>query len=118
MDVDGRGKVDWAEFERWWTSRSGDPEPSCPVLPESIVDKIQDAAPQGGRGWDFLRPRLKILVNLQRWWGPMQELSSGGQESLFVQEALPPFVRSPDSAFTYARCDAELVTAQLTNLDL
>ena len=31
MDSDGAGKVSWEEFERWWTSRSGDPAPSCPV---------------------------------------------------------------------------------------
>lgn len=101
MDQDGAGRVSWDEFEKWWVSRSGDPEPSCPVLPEGMVTKIDEAAPIGGGShWDFLRPRLKLLVALQQWWGSVHQLSSGGSESLFPEEVLPPYIRGPDSAFT------------------
>ena len=35
-----------------------------------------------------------------RRWGAIHELASGGQESLYAKEVLPPLIRSPDSSFT------------------
>ena len=37
MDSDGQGVVSWNEFESWWMTRTGDEEPACPVLPDSVV---------------------------------------------------------------------------------
>ena len=104
MDPDGDGGgVSWDEFERWWAERSGDDEPSCPVLPEAMVLKLDEmvaADAHSVKGWDYLRPRLKMLVTLQKWWGSVKDLYSGSQESLFAKEVLPNLIRHPDSSFT------------------
>ena len=102
MDTDGQGVVSWNEFESWWMTRTGDDEPTCPVLPESIVSKIDEVC-EGSelKGWAYLSERLKVLVDLQRLWGSITELYKlGSSESLYTQDVLPPGVRGPDSAFT------------------
>lgn len=104
MDKDGAGHVSWDEFDRWWARRSGDTEPTCPVLPEGMVSKLDHIlelqGQEGGEGWDFLRPRLNGLVTLQRWWGRIGDLYSGSDQSLFVKEVLPKWIRHPESRTT------------------
>ena len=109
MDKDGAGHVSWDEFDKWWAARSGDTEPTCPVLPEAMVSRLDhmlvlqgkrvsgsgDASSGEGRGWDYLRPRLRGLVTLQRWWGAINDSYSGSDESLFGKEVLPKWVRHP-----------------------
>lgn len=100
MDKDGKGQVSWSEFEEWWMVRTGDNEPSCPVLPEAMVSKMDETCEPGLKGWDFLRERLKALIAMQRLWGAIEDLYKGSSESLYTQEVLPPFVRGPDSKWT------------------
>ena len=102
MDADSQGVVSWNEFEGWWMTRTGDDEPTCPVLPESIVSKIDEVC-EGSelKGWAYLSERLKVLVDLQRLWGSITELYKlGSSESLYTQDVLPPGIRGPDSTFT------------------
>ena len=100
MDADGRGLVSWSEFEAWWMSRSGDDEPSCPVLPEAMVAKMDETCEEGLARWDFLRERLRVLVSMQRLWGQIGELYKGSSDSLYAKDVLPRFVRGPDSKAT------------------
>jgi hypothetical protein len=129
MDKDGHGQVSWSEFEgtsplnrlsptarvaltpvacftEWWMSRTGDDEPSCPVLPEAMVTKMDETCEPGLKGWVFLRERLKTLIGMQRLWGEIGDLYKGSTESLYTQEVLPPFVRGPDSKWTRRWCAA------------
>jgi hypothetical protein len=48
--------------------RTGDEEPSCPVLPESMVAKIDEhmSGVDNDRSWGFLVPRLQLLIEMQR----------------------------------------------------
>ena len=56
---------------------------------------------QGGRaGWKFLVPRLRLLIEMQRLWGKVTELYKGSTQSLYVKEAMPPWIRSADSQAT------------------
>ena len=41
-------QVSWDEFDKWWAERSGDEEPSCPVLPEGMIKKLEEMT--GGDG--------------------------------------------------------------------
>lgn len=78
--------VCWNAFEDWWRMRTGDDEGKSPVLPEAMVLRTDALAPGTGRAlhletksgwkldgdhdhpanvkqrWDFLLPRLRILV--------------------------------------------------------
>ena len=83
-------------------SRTGDDEPTCPVLPESIVAKIDEVLEgSDAKGWDYLSERLRVLVSLQRLWGTITELYKlGSSESLYSEDVLPPWIRSPDSTAT------------------
>ena len=105
MDKDGAGHVSWDEFDKWWAFRSGDTEPSCPVLPEAMVSKLDhmlelQGHDSGANGWEFLRPRLLGLVSLQRWWGQIGDLYSGSDESLFGKEVPPKWIRHPEARST------------------
>ncbi len=107
MDKDGAGHVSWDEFDKWWAHRSGDTEPTCPVLPEAMVSRLDHMLElQGhnrdGSGWSFLRPRLLGLVTLQRWWGGIGDLYSGSDESLFGKDVLPKWIRHPEARSTQA----------------
>lgn len=88
----------------WWMNRTGDAEPSCPVLPEAMVTKMDEVCEPDLKGWDFMRERLKALVSMQRLWGEIGDLYKGSMESLYTQEVLPPFVRGPDSKWTRRWC--------------
>jgi len=72
-------------------SRTGDDEPTCPVLPESIVAKIDEVLEgSDAKGWDYLSERLRVLVSLQRLWGSISELYKlGSSESLYSEDVLP-----------------------------
>lgn len=85
-------------------NRTGDAEPSCPVLPEAMVTKMDEVCEPDLKGWDFMRERLKALVSMQRLWGDIGDLYKGSMESLYTQEVLPPFVRGPDSKWTRRWC--------------
>lgn len=105
MDKDGAGHVSWDEFDKWWAHRSGDTEPTCPVLPEAMVAKLDRMLELQGHksdasGWSFLRPRLVGLVTLQRWWGNIGELYSGSDESLFGKDVIPRWIRHPEARST------------------
>ena len=79
MDVSNRGEVTCEEFTVWFKARTGDDEPSIPVLPEYLVNKVgmlsavdngEDRESRSGKElWGFLRPRLDVLIKLQRQWG-------------------------------------------------
>ena len=50
--------------------------------------------------WDFLRPRLKLLVKLQAQWGSMHDVYGTHNVSLFENTQVPANIRDPDSAFS------------------
>ena len=94
MDTRQTGEVTYKQFEEWWKKRTGDSDSSIPVLPESMTNKIAESAKNPGRWgvtsslgsgasfvgtpkmipgqrsgkqlWDFLRPRLSLLVDLEK----------------------------------------------------
>ena len=111
MDEDGEGNVTYDEFDAWWRDRTGDDAPDIPVLPESMVKKINDLASSGSlvrpspdhqfsanELWSYLRPRLKQLVDLQDMWGNLHNLyPTASTSSIFEDKPIPPGVRDPDS---------------------
>jgi hypothetical protein len=111
VEENGNGPtVNFEEFEEWFKSRTGDDDAVLPVLPEYMVAKITHMAPQlsthdlaaaklanaggffgkrtrsGKDLWAFLRPRLGLLVKVQRQ----------------VRRPLRPFRRPLSLRFTYA----------------
>ena len=116
MDEDSEGHITWREFEAWWRDRTGDDAPDIPVLPESMVAKINDIADRNlmyagklqrpsqdfqfsaRELWRYLRPRLWQLVELQKMWGSLHDLyPTASSSSLFETKPIPPGVRDPDS---------------------
>ena len=115
MDKTGTGEVSFAEFEYWWRSRTGDDEPDIPVLPESMVSKVNeitsankrlgtlptDRKRSGVELWAFLRPRLFLLVEMSKRWGNIHALyPTASSGSIFEEKPLPKWVRNPDSEFS------------------
>eukprot|EP01048_Picozoa_sp_COSAG05_P014941 COSAG05_NODE_1744_length_4158_cov_8.451589_2_plen_249_part_00 len=110
--------------------RTGDDDPALPVLPEYIVEKIVMLSPpesrhgdggnhsgprmtrrvtSGGQHmakrtgkelWAFLRPRLKLLVYLEKEWGSMHTVYGTKQISAFESTQVPGNIRDPDSSFS------------------
>ena len=71
MDKDQMGTVSWEEFETWWMGRTGDQEPSCPVLPEAMVSKIgEGVARPRTLLWDSRMIAGRALELLARPTGP------------------------------------------------
>ena len=114
IEANGGGStVNFDEFETWFKERTGDDDPVLPVLPEYMVQKIQDMTPKNiteqeasrglhkvqkrvggffGQGnhrrsgkelWDFLRPRLNLLVTVQKQWGSLHDVYGKDQVSRF-----------------------------------
>jgi hypothetical protein len=50
--------------------------------------------------WGFLRPRLGLLVKLQRQWGPINDLYDAKRESMLEHKNIPRGIRDPDSTFS------------------
>eukprot|EP01043_Picozoa_sp_COSAG02_P053531 COSAG02_NODE_5923_length_3939_cov_1.522135_4_plen_473_part_01 len=115
MDRSKTGEVTFAEFEFWWRSRTGDDEPDIPVLPESMVAKVNDISVankalgmlpsdrkrNGAELWGFLRPRLYLLVEMSKRWGNIHALyPTASSGSVFEEKPLPKWVRNPDSNFS------------------
>ena len=107
------------EFVEWFKFRTGDDDPALPVLPEYIVEKIHVLSPPdskhgddgrisgkhmmmrtGKELWDFLRPRLKLLVNFEKEWGSMHSVYGTKQISAFESTQVPGYIRDPDSTFS------------------
>ena len=117
MDTDGHGEVSFPEFDYWWRTRTGDDDPDIPVLPESMVKKIDEISRinlklggfpedsvgtrKGAELWDFLRPRLRLLVELEKRWGNIHRLyPTASASSVFEDKPLPDWIRNPDSPFS------------------
>lgn len=49
--------------------------------------------------WAFLRPRLGMIVKLQKQWGTISSLYEGKRASVIEFNAVPRFIRDPDSTF-------------------
>ena len=75
MDRGATGEAPFEDFNVWWRGRTGDDDADIPVLPESMVNKINeigallpaqsgDSVSMGARSgaalWNFLRPRLGL----------------------------------------------------------
>lgn len=120
---DPSAQVSFAEFEAWWKARNGIEDPDIPVLPEFMAKKINEfalspAALKGLAGkvsaaeaqdsrtgqklWDFLRPRLKLLVAMQAQWGDLRDLYDSRNYSFFGEIPLPKCIRDPESSFSAA----------------
>eukprot|EP01043_Picozoa_sp_COSAG02_P026259 COSAG02_NODE_1507_length_12231_cov_56.431751_4_plen_780_part_00 len=56
----------------------------------------------GKQLWEFLRPRLKLLVQLQQQWGSMHDVYGTHTASLFENVQVPADIRDPDSKFSEA----------------
>ena len=117
-----RDEVTYHDFEQWWKGRLGIDEADIPVLPESMVSKIAEAAARdekrriqngevcevagqpGGRSgkalWALLRPRLVALVRMRLQWGPVHDIYDSVAESRFAVGELPQWIRDPDSQFS------------------
>ena len=119
--------VTFHHFELWWKERTGVVEVDIPVLPESMVAKISEVGERverrnrklkgdntkqavgqcrrpdkrlGADLWDFLRPRLKLIVQMQTQWGGIHQLYPSNAESLYNESPLPKNIRHPNSAFS------------------
>jgi len=116
MDTDPPfGAVSYDEFDSWWRERTGDDAPDIPVLPESMVRKINELASvqsrlpgldkadpgkayTGVQLWDFLRPRLRNVVELQKLWGNLHNMyPTASATSIFEDKPIPHMIRDPDS---------------------
>lgn len=108
-------ELDYASFEAWYKERLGIDDPNIPVLPEFMVQKIEEAAFYGqsrnkwtgqtrsGRElWNSLRPRLLALVRMQRQWGNFHDIYEGSSNSYFEYSDLRRGIRDPDSLFSAA----------------
>ena len=115
MDKSSTGEVTFAEFEWWWRSRTGDDDPDIPVLPESMVKKVNeisrinlrlgklptDRQRTGAEMWGFLKPRLFLLVEMSKRWGNIHALyPTAASSSIFEEKALPKGIRDPESEFS------------------
>ena len=58
------------------------------------------AARAGWQLWQFLKPRLVLLVGMRRVWGQLDELYQSRAHSMFEEQPLPPYIIDPDSAFS------------------
>lgn len=126
----GEDEVTYQAFEAWWKERLGIVDADIPVLPEYMVQKIDEAhyfakkqleksgqlppAPSPSAGdtartnrprtttelWGSLRPRLLSVVRMQRQWGPLQDIYDSQQDSRFDQAELPRCIRDPESSFS------------------
>jgi CRP-like cAMP-binding protein/Ca2+-binding EF-hand superfamily protein len=116
--------VTFADFESWWKDRNGIDDPDIPVLPEYMAKmanelsmdpkallwqaKCAQAAKlglepprkKGADLWDFLRPRLKMLVNMQAQWGDLRDIYESHATSFFALDPLPKWIRDPESKFS------------------
>ena len=54
----------------------------------------------GWQLWQFLKPRLVLLVGMRRVWGQLDELYQSRAHSMFEEQPLPPYIIDPDSAFS------------------
>ena len=86
-----------AVFEKWWKLRNGIDDAEIPVLPESMAKEVNEfvrlepfslasaakrraAGRRGESGvsasdnWAFLRPRLKLMVEMQQKWGNIHKI--------------------------------------------
>lgn len=52
---------------------------------------------RGAELWDFLRPRLRLLVELQKKWGDISDLYDSHTKSYHEQVELPRWIRDPTS---------------------
>jgi hypothetical protein len=48
--------------------------------------------------WGLLKPRLGMMVKLQKQWGNIHHLYEAKRESLFEDHLVPRYIRDPDSA--------------------
>ena len=48
--------------------------------------------------WGLLKPRLGMMVKLQKQWGNIHHLYEAKRESLFEDHVVPRYIRDPDSA--------------------
>ena len=116
--------VTFADFEAWWKDRNGIDDPDIPVLPEymakmanelsmdpkALLWKMKEAKAlkdgtdppkkTGSDLWDFLRPRLRMLVTMQSQWGDLRDIYESHTTSFFAYDPLPKWIRDPDSAFS------------------
>ena len=130
--------VTFDDFETWWKTRNGIDDPDIPVLPEYMTKMVNELASfdpslmvkaaqrrralQLGGGqpdstarktpadhWDFLRPRLKLLVEMEKKWGDLREIYKSHTSSYFEDNPLPKWIRDPESSFSAAWDITQLV---------
>ena len=106
------GEVSFVAFETWWKMRLGLHDQDIPVMPEYLVSKLEHTArrfhvqnpqadPRSAKSrWAMLRPKLRMLVSMQREWGEVHELYDSSSVSMFAETPLPPWVRHPESQFS------------------
>jgi hypothetical protein len=122
MDEDNAGDINYEEFEAWFCVRTGDDDPDVPVLPEYMVMKVdqlirswehelhvvgQPAEHELGHEhrsgkelWNWLKPRLRSLVMLQKQWGSVHDVYGSKKGSMFEEQPIPKGIRDPDSTFS------------------
>jgi Ca2+-binding EF-hand superfamily protein len=113
-DTNGDLQVTFDAFENWWKERCGIENPNIPVLPEYFVmlaheisekEKYETSANQDGQRtgkqlWAYLRPRLRMLVQMAKNWGEISELYTSHAHSLHQDRVLRKCTRHPDSSFS------------------
>ena len=50
--------------------------------------------------WGFLRPRLLLMVKMQKQWGDLHDVYGEHKVNLFEATQIPPMIRDPDSKFS------------------
>ena len=116
------GSVSFDNFETWWRSRLGTDEANIPVIPEfisSTVNQVQKrpgfsrrSSQSGSRGarrngrelWAFLRPRLKMLVQMSTEWGDLHRMYEVKEDQELFLPQLPWHIADPDSQFNSTWC--------------
>ena len=123
-EVNAGPSVLWEVFEAWWRKVSGDDEGTVPVLPEGMTEQTNRLVSNGhgaaAKGWsdavfvanmqkggtqawqarwNFLKPRLMMLIDLQGVWGVIGDIY-GANATIYSREeeaahSKRPFIRSP-----------------------
>lgn len=64
------------------------------------LDRSEGKHHSGKELWDWLKPRLRKMVELERKWGDVHKLyPTSSSTSIFEDKPIPKWIRDPDGAF-------------------
>lgn len=60
-----------------------------------LATDMKHQGSQARKHWDFLRPRIKLLVALQGQWGNIRDMYGSQRGSMFLENPIPTGIRDP-----------------------